>query len=294
VSFPASADFVLDCGRVRPLGQKLEIARKLTSLARMLLVAFEGTLRCYSRRGESSVHLVRSRMRDGMQTFRRNAKQFIIRSGLGPFRPYVDAMSAFAKYGVWLKKNSSVPVFSKREDMYDYLNLEIISGEPVDYLEFGVYQGYTIKYWSTINSNPNSRFYGFDSFEGLPEDWSGAFVRVPKGTFATEGMVPEIDDSRVGFHKGWFQNSLPLFLHSYKTQNRLLIHCDADLYTSTLYVLCTLHNFFKPGSLIIFDEFSSASHEFRAFMDYTSSFLQKFRVVAQVGSQCDQVAVQVI
>ena len=156
-----------------------------------------------------------------------------------------------------------------------------------------MYQGYTIKYWSTINSNPNSRFYGFDSFEGLPEDWSGAFVRVPKGTFNTEGVVPEIEDPRVSFHKGWFQTSLPLFLHTYQSRNRLLVHCDADLYTSTLYVLCTLHNRFKPGSLIIFDEFSGATDEFRAFTDYSSSFLQKFRVVAQVGSQCDQVAVEV-
>ena len=229
-----------------------------------------------------------------MQAIRRNAKQLIIRSSLGPVRPYLDAISAYSKYGVWLKKNSSARAFSQREEMYNYLNVEMLNDEPVDYLEFGVYQGYTIKYWSTINSNQNSRFYGFDSFEGLPEDWSGAFVRVPKGTFTTAGVVPDIEDPRVRFHKGWFQSSLPLFLDSYKSQNRLLIHCDADLYTSTLYVLCTLHNLFKPGSLIIFDEFSGATDEFRAFTDYSSSFLQKFRVVAQVGSQCDQVAVEVV
>jgi hypothetical protein len=59
-------------------------------------------------------------------------------------------------------------------------------------------------------------------------------------------------------------------------------------------VLCTLHSLFTPGSLVMFDEFSGATDEFRAFMDYSSSFLRKFRVVAQVGSQCDQVAVQVL
>jgi O-methyltransferase len=264
-------------------------------LARVLRIALEGDPEMASA-GEITQESVPVGLiiRDGMQTFRRNAKQLIIRTGLGPFRPYVDAMSAFGKYGAWLKENSSGREFSQREEMYDFLNLEMVRDEPVDYLEFGVYQGYTIKYWSTINSNPHSRFYGFDSFAGLPEDWAGAFVNVPKGTFATEGMVPEIDDYRVSFHKGWFQNSLPLFLRTYKSQKRLLIHCDADLYTSTLFVLCTLHNLFKPGSLIIFDEFSSASHEFRAFMDYSSSFLQKFRVVAQVGSRCDQVAVEVI
>jgi O-methyltransferase len=98
----------------------------------------------------------------------------------------------------------------------------------------------------------------------------------------------------VSSHKGWFQNSLPPFLQAFRPRNRLLIHCDADLYTSTLFVLCTLHSYLKPGSLIVFDEFSGATDEFRAFTDYTSSFLQKFRVVAQVGNQCDQVAVEVV
>ncbi len=200
-----------------------------------------------------------------MQALRKNAKQFIMRSGLGRFRPYVDAISAYSKYGDWLKQNSSVRMFGERERMYDFLNAEIVRDEPVDYLEFGVYQGYTIKYWSTINANPDSRFFGFDSFEGLPEDWSGAFVRVPKGTFNTEGMIPQVDDPRVSFQKGWFQDSLPLFLESFESRNRLLIHCDADLYTSTLFVLCTLHNRLKPGSLIVFDEFSGATDEFRDF-----------------------------
>ena len=229
-----------------------------------------------------------------MKSFRKKAKDFIIRSGAGRFQAYFEAVSAYGKFGEWLKLNSCGQVFGSREKMYDYLNSEVLRGGPVDYLEFGVYQGYTIKYWSTINANPSSRFYGFDSFEGLPEDWAGAFIRVPKGTFNTDGAIPEIDDSRVTFHKGWFQNSLPPFLETFQAQNRLLIHCDADIYTSTLYVLCTLHNLLKPGTLIIFDEFSGATDEFRAVTDYTSSFLQKFRVVAQVGSQCDQLAVQVV
>ena len=229
-----------------------------------------------------------------MQALRKNAKQLIMRSGLGRLRPYVDAISAYSKYGDWLKENASLQHFNERERMYDYLDTEVVRGEPIDYLEFGVYQGYTIQYWSKINDNPHSRFFGFDSFEGLPEDWSGAFVRVPRGTFNTDGVIPAIDDPRVSFHKGWFQHSLPVFLQTFESRNRLVIHCDADLYTSTLYVLCTLHRYLKPGSLVIFDEFSGATDEFRAFTDYTSSFMQKFQVVAQVGSQCDQVAVQAV
>jgi hypothetical protein len=229
-----------------------------------------------------------------MQTLRKNAKQLVLRSGVGPFRPYIDAMSAYSKYRDWIKQNSSSNVLANREDLYDFLNAKILLGGPVDYLEFGVYEGYTIKYWSTANLNAKSRFFGFDSFEGLPEDWSGSFVRVPKGTFTTNGMVPDLNDPRITFLKGWFQESLPRFLQTFEPQNRLLIHCDADLYTSTLYVLCTFHAFLKPGSLIVFDEFSGATDEFRAFVDYTSSFLQNFRVVAQVGTHCDQLAVEIV
>jgi hypothetical protein len=43
--------------------------------------------------------------------------------------------------------------------------------------------------------------YGFDSFEGLSESWNiGAKV----GHFSTDGIVPEIDDSRIHYHKGRF------------------------------------------------------------------------------------------
>jgi hypothetical protein len=58
-----------------------------------------------------------------------------------------------------------------RERMYDYVNEFSIKGEAIDYLEFGVWNGRSIRYWANLNKNENSRFFGFDSFQGLPEDW---------------------------------------------------------------------------------------------------------------------------
>jgi O-methyltransferase len=58
------------------------------------------------------------------------------------------------------------------------------------------------------------------------------------------------------------------------------VNIDADLYSSTLFVLTQLHPIFKKGSILIFDEFSSVLHEFRAFEDYCVAYNVKFEVTA--------------
>jgi hypothetical protein len=105
-----------------------------------------------------------------------------------------------------LRDSNHCPSFASRVDMYRYLHDEIVKGTALDYLEFGVYQGESIKYWTSINKAPESRFFGFDSFEGLPEDWRNG---QPRGHFHTGGSTPVIEDARVQFVKGWFINSVP-------------------------------------------------------------------------------------
>jgi hypothetical protein len=80
----------------------------------------------------------------------------------------------------------------------------------------------------------------------LPDNWSvGAREEriIPKGTFSQGGKAPRFDDERVSFVTGLFQNTLPEFL-SYRTGGlagrKVLIHFDADLYSSTLFVLSSL------------------------------------------------------
>ena len=151
----------------------------------------------------------------------------------------------------------------------------VVRGEgldaPVDYLEFGVFQGASLRWWCGHLSCPDARFYGFDCFEGLPEEWGVA----PKGTFDTGRKVPKIDDERVQFVVGLFQDTLVPFLRQTPLRRRKIIHMDADLYSSTLYVLAQLSPHICPGDIIIFDEFGSirmAQHEFRAFEDFSRSF----------------------
>jgi len=174
--------------------------------------------------------------------------------------------------------------------MYDFINREIIGNKTIQYLEFGVYRGESIKYISSINSDVASRFIGFDTFEGLPEDWI-EFSRIVKSkTFSTNGVVPQTDDERVSFVKGLFQETLPAFIREYRTCGQLVIHNDSDLYSATMYVLTYANDIIVPGSIIIFDEFYSVMHEFRALEDYCSSYMRVYDVIAATNNHA-QIAI---
>lgn len=185
------------------------------------------------------------------------------------------------KLETWRNSRSAhCPVFDTRLAMYDYINRELVGNGPIQYLEFGVYKGETIKYFAGINTNPDSRFVGFDTFTGLPEDWISSIRTVKRATFDTGGEPPQSDDMRISFVKGLFQDSLPGFLRTYNRTGQLILHNDADLYSSTLYVLTYANDILVPGTIIIFDEFYSVMHEFRALEDYCASYRRSYEVVA--------------
>ena len=171
--------------------------------------------------------------------------------------------------------------YAKRYKLYQHLLDEYkLSSMAIDYVEFGVSQAMSFNWWVKNNSNPKSRFYGFDTFEGLPEDW-GLFE---KGSMAAN--IPAIEGNRHEFFKGLFQDTLPRFLSSDKIQKERfkIIHLDADLFSSTLYALTSLHPHLKSGDILIFDEFNVPTHEFRAFMDYVDSYYVKYDVLAAVNN----------
>ncbi|QOJ19922.1 MAG: macrocin O-methyltransferase [Gammaproteobacteria bacterium] len=185
------------------------------------------------------------------------------------------------KLETWRKQHAgSYPIFNSRYAIYDYINNEIFCGRPIQYLEFGVYKGDTIKYFSNLNSNPDSRFVGFDTFTGLPEDWIELTRTVKRSTFDTNGEPPQLHDVRISFVKGLFQDTLPGFLEAYSSKEQLVIHNDSDLYSSTLYMLTRANNIIKPGTIIIFDEFYSVMHEFRALEDYCAAYMRNYSVIA--------------
>jgi len=133
----------------------------------------------------------------------------------------------------------------------------------------------------------DSMFYGFDTFTGLPQAWENFTGSRDKNAFDVGGKYPQIDDERVSFIKGMFQDTLPEFLKNYNSNRQLLIHNDSDLYSSTLYVLTAANSIIVPGTIILFDEFSSILNEFRALEDYCSSYIREYEVIAATISPHD-------
>jgi hypothetical protein len=197
------------------------------------------------------------------------------------FSKTVDALNWNGAFQQWLKNNPPHVCFKTRIEMFQHLNDDVISNQPVTYLEFGVFKGESILQWASLNTHHDSRFFGFDSFEGLPEDW---YNGIKKGQFKTGGTIPKTDDDRVSFVKGRFQETLRDFVASFETDNRLIVHIDCVLYTSTLFCLTILDRFFRPGTIVVSDEMCAAEHEFRAFIDYTTSYQRSYQSLVGAGS----------
>src|ERR1035438_3194384 len=213
---------------------------------------------------------------------------------LGPLRPlakrstrfffpryswFLDRLNWEARLNATVKEFPSALELGSREELYQYVSGTLAgSDEAIDYLEFGVFEGASIGQWCALNQNASSRFFGFDSFEGLPEDWHSGKRR---GAFSTGGKLPELADARVSFVAGWFQQSLRGFMASYRPQGQLVIHIDCDLYSSTLYCLTTLDPVIAPGTVIVLDDFFDALHVYRALTDHCAAYVRQYKIVAQ-------------
>ena len=115
------------------------------------------------------------------------------------------------------------------------------------YIEFGVFSGTSINFFSNkIKKN----IYGFDSFQGLKEDWLG--TSVPKGTFDLKKKIPKLNDNVIPI-VGWIQDTLPKFLNE-KQPKICFIHMDVDTYQSSKFILEEIKPFLTNNSIILFDE----------------------------------------
>lgn len=118
------------------------------------------------------------------------------------------------------------------------------------YCEFGVYKGDSINYFG--QKFPDKIIYGFDSFEGLPYDWTG--TSLSRTAFDQGGHIPRVA-SNVRLIKGWFKNTLPEFKMQHKDETITFAFIDSDLYESTKDIFDNVGSMFASGSIIILDEY---------------------------------------
>jgi hypothetical protein len=211
-----------------------------------------------------------------------------------PFTRFFLFISYFNKLVVWIARHKKeciltdfyTPVrdYNKRYQLYQFIiDHYHCSDEKIVYLEYGVAAGASFNWFMQHNEHSESRFFGFDTFEGLPEKW-GSFYGKGDMRFA----MPEINDTRGCFVKGLFQESLPVFIRQNQellaSAHRRIILMDADLYSATIFTLSQLYPHLRKGDIILFDEFSVAMHEFKAYLEFTGNFYVQLKPVAAVNN----------
>ena len=144
-------------------------------------------------------------------------------------------------------------------DGYTDTLAHVLALQPKGYaLEFGVASGRTLRMIAE-----HMPVVGFDSFDGLPEDWRDGF---PAGRFACP--VPDVPGAEIVV--GLFEDTLP----AWKPPRRKLglLHLDADLYSSTRTVLAHVGRLLKPGAYVVMDEHHGypghEAHEARAWHEW--------------------------
>ncbi len=189
----------------------------------------------------------------------------------------LDAVANYLAVGRWLKKQGlEVPTrFKDRYRLFDFVAPELQDAQ-VLYLEFGVWEGASMRYWAKLLRNEKSILHGFDSFEGLPEKWTHN-CEASRGYFSTNGRIPVINDQRIKFFKGWFEETLPKYV--LPMHDRLFVNLDADLYSSTKVVLECLKEHITRGTYLYFDDFSDRYEQLKAFDEFLEETGMRVRVI---------------
>ncbi len=139
-----------------------------------------------------------------------------------------------------------------------------------DYYEFGLFKGFSF-WWAQKTARnynaPELRFFGFDSFEGLPEV-EGRDVTSNddfyKGQYccSLDSVKASLDGKGVDWDrtfltKGYFNESLTPALREQLAMGRIAIALiDCDLYSSTVDVLTFIEPMLMDGTILVFDDWN--------------------------------------
>ena len=185
----------------------------------------------------------------------------------------------------WVFNLPDLPaLYFRRWALFDHMVEFSMQDRP--FYEFGVWRGEAFQYLI----NTFKKGYGFDTFEGIPEDWHDEKA----GTYSSDGNIPQIAGGE--FIVGKFEDTLTGFF-SQPRPMASIINFDADLYSSTI---CAL-NFSKPvidkHTILIFDEFiinkNWEQDEYKALNEFCLNNNCTYEVLA-ISFFTKQVAVRLI
>jgi len=137
--------------------------------------------------------------------------------------------------------------FDRRKDLWDHAVRTADKGGL--FAEFGVWKGRSINH--IAGRIKPAVIYGFDSFEGLQEDWAG--WSETKGAFNLNGRLPKVGPN-VRLVKGRFDKTIPEFLAA-NASAFSFIHIDCDTNEAATTVLGLVGGRIQAGTVLVFDEY---------------------------------------
>jgi len=187
----------------------------------------------------------------------------------------IRAQETSAEFVESFGKNAML--FREREEFWKYAINQV--SIPGIYAEFGVSWGKSLTRLANFAPR-DSLFYGFDSFQGLQEDFTGTNFAV--GAFSTGGVLPKVP-ANVKLVPGWFRDSIPKFLREID-YDFCFLHLDADTYDSTIEVLTLIRKRITSGCIVVFDEYIGVpnwqNNEHKAWSEFTKKHRIKFEFIA--------------
>ena len=188
-------------------------------------------------------------------------------------------------------------MFGDRKQLWNYCISIAKNSIPTEnslVLEFGVQKGESINYFA--DHWKDAKLVGFDSFQGLEEDWTG--YELEKGHFDVKGVLPKVPKS-VKLVCGWVQETLPIFLRTLQQNDMIrIIHLDLDTFSPTAFILNELRPFIVKNAIVIFDEYfgypSWRKHEYGAWQEFVSHHRINYRYLGNTDMQVALIILQLI
>lgn len=138
------------------------------------------------------------------------------------------------------------------------------------YLEFGVFRAEGLNHFARRLAKKDLSITGFDSLQGLSEDWTGNHNGREAGSYSVHGKMPKLEPN-ASLRDGWVQDTLPGFLEEHPGHRIAFAHMDFDTYTPTAYALERIRERLIPGTILLFDELYGypgwRHHEYKALKE---------------------------